>query len=153
MAKDYYHDLLLPELIRYAKLQKMDPEKLDEFGAAIYSVWYTQNPLGKPDRDSICNFGEPEQEAIVFDKKSALEAFGNPRPGETPKPRRRPPKLKGVRFTAHTHPNEPLEPSPDDFVVYGQLRKQHKDDPSDLFHFIIDGFSCRRVEDKEEIEV
>ncbi len=150
MAKDYYHDLLIPELIRYAKLQTMNPEKLDEYGAAIFSIWYTQNPLGKPNRDNICNFDEPEEEPVICDKKSALEAYGSVRLGEKPKPqpKRRPPKLKGIRFTAHTHPDEPLEPSPDDLIVYDRITALHREkdkEESDIVNFIIDGYTCRKA--------
>lgn len=161
MAKDYYHDLLLPEVVRYAKIRSMDPENLDEYGAAIFATWYTQNPLGRPDRDNICNFEEP-QEPIIYNKKSALEAFGNPRLGDSPlpQPKRRAKKQKGVRFTAHTHPDEPLDPSPDDLLVYDRVDAilARTDTPAgtgskaedDLIHFIIDGYTCRKVEKSEK---
>lgn len=148
MPKDYYHDLLLPELIRYAKLETMDPENLDEYGAAIFSIWYTQDPLGKGNRDHICNFEEPE-DPVIYDKKSAVEAYGNIRLGETPKPKRRASKQKGIRFTAHTHPGEPLEPSPDDRMVYDRLRALYpKKAEEEIVNFIIDGYICRKVEEE-----
>ncbi len=68
MEKDYYHDVLLPEVVRYAKIRSMDPENLDEYGAAVFATWYTCNPLGYADRDNICNFDEP-QEPVISDKK------------------------------------------------------------------------------------
>lgn len=152
MPKDYYHDLLLPELIRYAKLETMDPENLDEYGAAIFSIWYTQDPLGMGDREHICNFdeSETEEDPVICDKKSAVEAYGNIRLGETPQPKRRSrtKKRKGVRFTAHTHPGEPLEPSPDDQMVYDRLRALYpKKAEEKLVNFIIDGYICRKVEE------
>ena len=158
MAKDYYHELLIPEVIRYAKIRSMDPENLDEYGAAIFSTWYMQNPLGRDDRDNISNFEETEQEPVVYNKKSALEAFGNVRLGNEPLPKpkkRRAKKKNGVRFTAHIHPDEPLDPSPDDLVVYNRLQiLQNRLAPDiagstcedKIVNFIIDGYTCRKVE-------
>lgn len=150
MAKDYYHDLLLPEIVRYAKIRSMDPENLDEYSAAVFATWYTQNPLGRPERDSICNFEEEEKEPIIFDKKSAREAYGDLRLNESPKPKRRIKKKKGVRFTAHTHPDEPLDPSPDDLLIYSHLDREKTSVSSSaedqLIHFIIDGYICRKVD-------
>ena len=151
MAKEYYHDLLIPELIRYAKLQKMNPEQLDEYGAAIFSVWYTQNAPGRPERELFCNVDEPA-EPVIVDKASALAIYGNVRLGETPKPKRRPAKSKGIRFTVHSHPNEPLIPSPDDLRVYQQLEAEYirKHGECKFAHFLTDGFLCRKVDTENE---
>lgn len=148
MDKDYYHEVLLPEIVRYSKIRSMDPENLDEYGAAVFATWYTRNPLGCADRDYICNFDEP-QEPVISDKKSAMEAFGNPRLGEDPptpkKPKSRK-KSKGIRFTAHTHPDEPLVPSPDDLLVYSRFDSAIARAKEQLVHFIIDGYTCRKAE-------
>ena len=158
MAKDYYHDLLLPEIIRYAKIRSMNPETLDEDGASVFATWFTQNPLGRPGRDSICNF-EDEPEPVILDRKSMKKACGDLRLGEEnpnpPKPKRTPRKKKGVLFTAHTHPSEPLEPSPDDLLIYRRLdrRQEKKPDSSSeppIIHFIIDGFLCRKADKNQK---
>ena len=156
MAKDYYHDLLLPEIIRYAKIRSMNPENLDEDGASIFATWYTQNPLDRPGRDSICNF-EEEQEPILIDKKSMKKAYGNIRLGdETPTPpkvKKTAKKKKGVLFTAHTHPSEPLEPSPDDLLIYRHLERRKEPDSSSgspILHFLIDGFLCRKADKNQK---
>lgn len=146
MAKEYYYDLLIPEVARYAKIRSMDPEKLDENGAAIFATWYTQNPLELPERDNICNY--EEKEPVIVSRKDARKLCGDLRLSESPTPARRPAKMKGVRFTAHTHPSEPLEPSPDDLLIYHSLeRKKTADEPAEnrLVHFIIDGYVCRKV--------
>lgn len=152
MAKDYYHDILLLEIARYAKIRSMDPENLDEYGASVFATWYTQNPFGCADRDNICNFDEP-QEPIVFDKKSAMEAFGNRPLGEdppAPKKTKSRKKSRGIRFTAHTHPNEPLVPSPDDLLVYSRFDSDISRAEEQLVHFIIDGYTCRKAEKQEK---
>ena len=158
MAKDYYHDLLLPEIIRYSKIRSMDPEKLDEDGASVFATWFTQNPLNRPGRDSICNF-EEEPEPIILDRKSMKKAAGDIRLGEEnptpPKPKRTPRKKKGVLFTAHTHPSEPLEPSPDDLLIYRHLDRRKENEPApssgpSIIHFIIDGFLCRKVDKNQK---
>lgn len=158
MDKERYHEILLPEIVRYAKIRSMDPEHLDEYGAAVFAAWFTQNPLGIDGRSSICNFDEP-QEPVVFDKKSALEAFGNPKLGGEPlSPKiKRAKNRKGVRFTVHTHPDEPLEASPDDLLAYDcfDSLRSHSAELSahtgsagddDILHFIVDGYTCRKAE-------
>ena len=156
MDKDFYHDLLLPEIIRYAKTRSMNPENLDEDGASIFAIWYTQNPLDCPGRDSICNF-EEKREPILTDKKSIKKAYGSLRLGEEipspQKPKKSVRKKKGVLFTAHTHPSEPLTPSPDDLLIYRHLerRKEPDSSPKDpILHFIIDGFLCRKADKNQK---
>ena len=142
--KDFYHDLLIPELFRYAKLRSMDPEQLDEDGAAIYSVWYTQNAGDHPERGIFCNL--PRDDApVIINKTSARKLYGDVRLGEIPKPKRRPAKTKGIRFTVHTHPGEPLTPSPDDLAVYHYMDAADENGEP-MTHFITDGFLCRKVD-------
>ncbi len=131
----------------------MDPENLDEFGAAVFSVWYTQNPLGCPDREYICNF-DTEEEPVIFDKTSAVETYGNLHLRGTPHSEVGTREKKGVLFTAHVHPSEPLWPSPDDFLIYSRL-EQKKDlisssAENQLVNFIIDGYICRRADKNEK---
>ncbi len=149
MPKDYYHDLLIPELFRYAKLRSMNPGQLDEDGAAIYSIWYTQNAEDHPERGIFCNFSK-QDDPVITTKADARKLYGNVRLGETPIPKRRPAKSKGIRFTVHTHPDEPLTPSPDDLKVYHQMNAA-EEDGEPMVHFITDGFLCRKV-DLSEIE-
>ncbi len=141
---DYFHDLLIPELIRYAKLENMDSEKLDESGAAVYSVWYLLNPLNMTKREQFWNF-EEDTEPIIYNKKSAEDAYGSVAIGGSPSPKKRSSK-KGVRFTAHSHLNEPLEPSPDDLLIYANIRFSDKKGESETINFIVDGFTCRKVD-------
>ena len=150
MAKDYYNDVLIPEVIRFAKIRSMDPENLDEYGAAVFATWYTQNPLDLERRKSICNFEEPK-EPIIYNKTSAREVFGNVRLNEDPKPKRPRRKKHGILFTAHAHPNEPLLPSPDDLLIYNRFDERRKSPggsaaENQLIHFIIDGFICRKAD-------
>lgn len=156
MMKDYYHDVLLPEVVRFAKIRAMNPEELDEFGAAIFATWYTQNPNDLPNREIICNFEEPNKEEPIFNRNKREQGFvGKLRLGsDTPAtPPREPVYHRGVCFTAHTHPGEPLEPSPDDLLIYKRLRKILSSDPTKsyrpLVNYIIDGYTCRKVEEEE----
>lgn len=160
VAKDYYYDVLLPEVARYAVIRDMDPEQLDEYGAAIYATWYSIDPIGLGSRDKLCNFEEEEREPIVYDRATELAAFGEPRigPSPMPTPAKRKKKKHGVYFTAHKHPDEPLIPSPDDYIVYRRLdsvysRKDGVVGPlgkAEMIHFIIDRYSCRRAMDPED---
>jgi len=147
MIKDYYHDLLLPELFRYAKLRSMNPDQLDEDGAAIYSIWYTQNAEDHPERGVFFNMRKAAA-PIIATKTDARKLFGDVRLGETPVPKRRPAKSKGIRFTVHVHPGEPLTPSPDDLSVYRYMDAAAEDGES-ITHFITDGFLCRKVDPEE----
>jgi len=149
MDKDHYPGVLITEIVRYAKLSAMDPDHLDEYGAAIFATWYTQNPLKCPDRDNINNF-EEQQDFIVHDKKSAEELMKILTGDTKTSSKRSPKKHKGIRFTAHTHPDEPLIPSPDDLSVYNRFQNslsRSGSDPSanNLIHFIIDGYICRKA--------
>ncbi len=148
MPKDYYHDLLIPELFRYAKLRSMNPDQLDEDGAAIYSIWYTQNAEDHPERGIFCNLPR-QDDSFITTKASARKIYGDLRLGETPVPKRRPAKSKGIRFTVHTHPDEPLTPSPDDLMVYHQMNTA-EEDGEPMVHFITDGFLCRKVDLDED---
>lgn len=149
MQKEFYHDVLLTEIFRYIKIRGMDPENLDEYSAAVYAVWYTQNPLGVPARDNISNIEEEEEDEIFLDMASIRKNYGSLRLNEPLKRRHAVRRIKGVRFTAHTHPEEPLDPSPDDLLIYAQIARSDqtsgasKDQP---IHFIVDGYRCRRVD-------
>lgn len=158
VAKDYYHEILIPEVARYAVVRDMDPEQLDEYGAAIYATWYSIDPIGLGSRDKLCNF-EEEREPIVYDRSTEREAFGEPRLGPSPMPTPAKRKKKhGVYFTAHKHPDEPLIPSPDDYIVYARLRLVYSRTDSavgplgkaDMIHFIIDHYTCRRALDTDD---
>ncbi len=149
MPNDYYHGLLFHELFRYAKLRSMNPEQLDEDGAAIYSIWYTQNAEIYPERGFFCNLPK-DSDPVITTKASVRKLYGDVRLGEIPTPKRRPSKLKGIRFTVHTHPDEPLTPSPDDLTVYRYMDAA-TEDGEPMTHFITDGFLCRKV-DLSEIE-
>ncbi len=123
MKDDFYHTELLTEVIRYAKLQSMNLKKLDEYGAAVYATWYTQ---GSDKR-------EEHSELFVLDGEVNL------------------PKNKGCRFTAHTHPGEPLVPSPDDLLVYERIRRSYCGRTErQILHFLIDGYTCRKVRNPDD---
>jgi len=149
MDKDFYHRTLIPEIVRYAKLSRMDPDALDEHGAAIFAIWYTQNPLGRPDRNEINNFEEP-QDLIVQDKKSAMALIETLTGDKKPRSSRASKKHRGIHFTAHTHPDEPLIPSPDDLSVcdrFGRGLSRFGSRRTEEFplHFIIDRYLCRKT--------
>ncbi len=44
--------------------------------------------------------------------------------------------------TAHAHHGEPLDPSPDDIVIYDLMKKES----GEAVNFIIDGFDCKKVD-------
>ena len=148
IPKDFYHERLIPELIRYAKLRSMNPDQLDENGAAIYAIWYSQNAEEHPERGIFCNL-KKQDDPVIPPAASVRKIYGNVRLGEIPVPKRRPAKSRGIRFTVHTHPGEPLTPSPDDRIVYQWMDSVNPDgDP--MVHFITDGFLCRKVNPDEQ---
>ena len=148
MPKDSYHNRLIPELIRYAKLRSMNPDQLDEDGAAIYAIWYTQNAEDCPERGIFCTLPK-QNDPVITTCASARKIYGDVRLGEIPVPQRRPSKSRGIRFTVHTHPNEPLIPSPDDRMVYQRMNAA-AEDGNPMIHFITDGFLCRKVDLNDE---
>lgn len=158
MGNDYYFDALLPEVVRYAKLKDMDSLNINEFGAAIFSVWYTQNPQDLPNRASVCNFIEPgDCDDPVFQNNMVEHGFvGDLHLGEDEPDLYKKGANPGVYFTAHTHPNEPLEASPDDILIYSRLRrimfnkKRTETFGRLLVNFLIDGYACRNAEESDD---
>lgn len=116
--KSDYKDALLLELIRYIQLERKDWNESSDFDLALRSIWYLLNPLELEERSKIVTdyFVDEEDE------------YG-------------PYKCK-MRFTSHSHHNEPLNPSPDDIVVYSSIDLKYS------AHFITDRFNIVKIDPK-----
>ena len=95
--KSDYKDALLIELMRYVQLERNDWDDSSEFDLALRSVWYLLNPLELPDRSKIVT-------DYLVDE---TDEYG--------------PYKSKHKFTSHSHHNEPLNPSPDDIIVYNSF--------------------------------
>ena len=114
--KSDYKDALLVELIRYIQLERDDWDDSSEFDHALRSVWYLLNPLELDDRSKIIT-------DYFVDKEDEYGPY----------------KCK-MKFTAHSHHNEPLNPSPDDIIVYNRLDLKFSS------HFITDRFNIVKID-------
>ncbi len=123
-----YYDRFVTELFRYAKLRSMNPDEFDEYDAAIFAVWYTQGSEDVREESEFGGYRIPDQLVHL------------------------PKRGKGLGFTGHTHPGEPLTASPDDKEIYNRLQKFAKENGEkyDIANFLIDGFTCRRVKPEDE---
>lgn len=110
--KTAYEEAVALELVRAMELQRKDLDLHRKEDAAVYAMWYLLNPMSVPGR-----------------KKVELQC--ECREGK---------EKRFFRFTAHAHPNEPLEPSPDDMLIYDTLRGGNR-----AVHYLIDRFFCRRL--------
>ncbi len=104
----------LIELLRYAELERKDFDLSDEFSAAVYSIWHLLDPVSVRGSGVIGSVSP-------YDKVLSREK-----------------KKKAIRFTAHSHANEPQTPSPDDLLIYSAM-------DSGTVHFITDRFSCKKI--------
>ncbi len=112
------HDIAeLIELLRYAELERKDFDLSDEFSAAVYSTWYLLDPMSVRGSGAIGSF-------TPYDKALSREQ-----------------KKKAIRFTAHSHTNEPQIPSPDDQLIYSAMDST----APETVHFITDRFSCKKI--------
>ena len=99
------------EAVRYAELERKELSS-GESGTMIKSVWQLMNPSGFKSRcSSVSTMIKSEEDGSL------------------------------IRFTAHSHDNEPLTESYDDILVYHSLRRDGK--PS--AHYIIDGFCPKKI--------
>lgn len=113
-AKDKAAEII--ELIRYVEIRRDDLDLSDEFAASIYSTWYLINPLGLKDRRAVGSL-PPYDETL------------------TPNQRKR-----AIRFTAHSHSREPQLASPDDLLIYSNMKKSEG-----TANFIVDDFVCKKI--------
>lgn len=111
--KEAYEEAVALELVRAMELERKDLYLRREEDAAVYAVWYLLNPLSVPGREKV----ELPCECRVGKEK------------------------RFFRFTAHAHPKEPLEPSPDDMLIYDSLRSGGKR----AVHYLIDRFLTRKL--------
>ena len=114
----YSFDAILYELMRYAFFERKDVDMSDEFGAMVYSLWFLQNPLALSERESV---------GTVGDYRKNFKCFKN--------------KTKTIPFTAHSHENEPLIPSPDDMLIYSVINRENPR----AIHFISDRFDVIKI--------
>lgn len=114
--KSDYKDALLIELMRYVQLERNDWDDSSEFDLALRSVWYLLNPLELPDRSKIVT-------DYLVDE---TDEYG--------------PYKSKHKFTSHSHHNEPLNPSPDDIIVYNSFDEKFSS------HFITDRFNIVKID-------
>ncbi len=111
--KEAYEEAVALELVRAMELQRKDLDLRREEDAAVYAMWFLLNPLSVPGREKV------ERQCECREGK----------------------EKRFFRFTAHVHPNEPLEPSPDDMLIYDSFHGGGKR----AVHYLIDRFFCRKL--------
>ncbi len=107
----------LVELARYARLGAGKFELSDEFSAAVYSTWYLLDPMRTGGRASV---GSNAPLCGPLTREQRKNAIG---------------------FTAHSHTEEPKEPSPDDLLIYSEIAACG----GDQVNFITDRFVCKKI--------
>ena len=124
MTADERREILSVEAVRAAVLEADPPE----------------NPASSEDAillDALWTLLRP---SVSFDRPSEYIGYFTPAEEPEPAPLPMPPRRK--LFTAHTHPGEPLTPSPDDLVVYYRLERAR----GACVNYILDGPDGVRVE-------
>lgn len=117
-------DALLAEAVRASVLDECDGGKdpaQSEGDALLDAVWTLYNP---------CDI---EKRSEKYETTVKVEAKRERNMPPTP-PRKK-------FFTAHAHPDEPLEVSPDDILKYNELDIEH----GAGIHYLVDGFHVKKV--------
>ena len=99
------------EAVRYAELEREDLSE-NESGTMIKSVWQLMDP---------CETGTRPTYVKTLIKDGDSDGF--------------------VRFTAHSHDNEPLTQSCDDILVYHFM----ENDGRKTAHYIVDRFCPKKI--------
>lgn len=107
--KSAYRTAVMMEMERAVMLGRKDLRPQKEEDAAVYAVWYLLNPMAVSGRGSLNLF------CGRWSRRRGWRFF---------------------RLTAHAHPWEPLEPSPDDMVIYDLTRRKG----GRAAHFLADRF-------------
>lgn len=112
--KSAYRAAVMMEMERAVMLGRKDLRLQKEEDAAVYAVWYLLNPLAVSGRGSLDLF------CGRWSKRWGWRFF---------------------RFTAHGHPDEPLEPSPDDMLIYDLTHRKGVR----AVHYLADRFRISRL--------
>ena len=124
MTREERREILSAEAIRAAVLET-DPPKdpaSSEDAILLDALWTLFTP------------------SLSFDRVSEYIGYFTPEEGPEPEPLPMPPRRK--LFTAHSHPGEPLTPSPDDLAVYYRLERAR----GACVNYILDGPDGVRVD-------
>ena len=129
LSREEYRRALYLEIVRKAVLAEMEkgrprdadgnPRFRSEDEAVLWSLWKLLNPFGVKDRTKA---------------ETSFAQEAEPPEDDLPP---RPPMIRTV--TAHTHPGEPLEASPDDLLMYSRLDRER----GSGIHILADGFDYR----------
>ena len=118
-------DALIAEAVRASVLNESGRDKDEaksEGDAVLDAVWTLYNPC------------EIEGRAEKFE--TTVKAESKRERGIPPVPPRK------KFFTAHAHPDEPLDVSPDDLLKYHALDLEH----GAGIHYLVDGFETKKLE-------
>ncbi|MBQ3708945.1 MAG: hypothetical protein II889_13735 [Clostridia bacterium] len=118
-------DALTAEAVRASVLDESGRDKAEaksEGDALLDAVWTLYNPCGIE--------GRAEKFETVVRTESKKERGMPPVP-----PRKK-------FFTAHAHPDEPLDVSPEDILEYHALDLEH----GAGIHYLVDGFKIKKIE-------
>ena len=123
MSREAYRKALFLEMTRQAVLEDFPRKKpcRSEDEAAVFAMWILLNPFGIEGRESVeIPYYAPEEKKLPFFPK----------------------KLRRVRtLIAHSHPDEPLNPSPDDLLLFVKLDLER----GACSFYIADGFEIRKI--------